>query len=587
MPTLPDYAKDPEKYTKEDYLTCLTTWPYKQRKKRVAIVGAGISGLTAGWLLRRAGHDIKIFEANNIVGGRIKTLRDRFTAGFYAEAGAMRIPHEHELTIWMIKQLLKENCVIPFRHKSPNSLVYFNHKVRTLADYEADPDGGFFHFSLTDDERKLGASTLFKLCVENYVLRSRAKWEKENQTKLPSISRFSDISAAIRNRSSEFSRILYKDMDRYSFGGFLAEQGFLDKGNKPRTRISQGGIDFISAILVYEMHLSMSMAAVLSDFNELEETDNYWQIVDGMDNLPRAFIGLHHVRRDFPRAAEFWNELPRVPGDDTALEDDEIPRLAPFIEYNARVKGLAAQGPRNKIVVTWENPVTKTESDSRDNKPFDIVIISIPFSALRHVKTQALMSPDKRRAIRQLHYDNSCKILLEFKEAFWMEGTNSIEGGRSITDLPIRQIHYPSPEQFPGGYGVLLASYTWGEDSLRWTSLRHDDRIRFALRNLERIHDLENTRTNLERLCTAGVSHSWAEQEFTSGAFAMFEPYQLTKLFEDVWRPEGRIHYCGEHTSTKHGWIEGAIESGIRVTWEICDRVDSDPELSKNIELSI
>ena len=29
-------------------------------------------------------------------------------------------------------------------------------------------------------------------------------------------------------------------------------------------------------------------------------------------------------------------------------------------------------------------------------------------------------------------------------------------------------------------------------------------------------------------------------------------------MFEDIWIPEGRLHYTGEHTSTKHAWIEGA-----------------------------
>ena len=44
-------------------------------KKRVIIVGAGISGLTAGKMLKDAGHDVVILEATNRVGGRIQTYR--------------------------------------------------------------------------------------------------------------------------------------------------------------------------------------------------------------------------------------------------------------------------------------------------------------------------------------------------------------------------------------------------------------------------------------------------------------------------------------------------------------------------------
>ncbi|WP_235001587.1 FAD-dependent oxidoreductase [Halobacillus sp. Marseille-P3879] len=29
------------------------------------------------------------------------------------------------------------------------------------------------------------------------------------------------------------------------------------------------------------------------------------------------------------------------------------------------------------------------------------------------------------------------------------------------------------------------------------------------------------------------------------------------------------MHFAGEHTSNYHGWVEGAIESGVRVAKEI------------------
>ena len=40
---------------------------------RIAIVGAGISGLVCGHLLHRS-HDIRIFEANNYIGGHTNTV---------------------------------------------------------------------------------------------------------------------------------------------------------------------------------------------------------------------------------------------------------------------------------------------------------------------------------------------------------------------------------------------------------------------------------------------------------------------------------------------------------------------------------
>ena len=45
------------------------------RKEKVLIVGAGISGLVAGKLLKDAGHEVKIIESTDRVGGRIQTHR--------------------------------------------------------------------------------------------------------------------------------------------------------------------------------------------------------------------------------------------------------------------------------------------------------------------------------------------------------------------------------------------------------------------------------------------------------------------------------------------------------------------------------
>src|ERR1041384_7279007 len=68
-------------------------------KKKVVIVGAGLAGLSAGYELLKAGHEPLILEAQQRVGGRIYTMREPFARGLYGEAGAMRIPRSHALTM--------------------------------------------------------------------------------------------------------------------------------------------------------------------------------------------------------------------------------------------------------------------------------------------------------------------------------------------------------------------------------------------------------------------------------------------------------------------------------------------------------
>ena len=67
--------------------------------KKVVILGAGMAGLVAAHELTELGHDVTILEARMRPGGRVHTLREPFSDGLYAEAGAARIPDEHDLTL--------------------------------------------------------------------------------------------------------------------------------------------------------------------------------------------------------------------------------------------------------------------------------------------------------------------------------------------------------------------------------------------------------------------------------------------------------------------------------------------------------
>jgi monoamine oxidase len=58
------------------------------KARSVVIVGAGIAGLTAGMLLKEAGHEVTILEARNRLGGRIYTYRG-FAGKMYGEFAAM------------------------------------------------------------------------------------------------------------------------------------------------------------------------------------------------------------------------------------------------------------------------------------------------------------------------------------------------------------------------------------------------------------------------------------------------------------------------------------------------------------------
>jgi monoamine oxidase len=181
----------------------------------------------------------------------------------------------------------------------------------------------------------------------------------------------------------------------------------------------------------------------------------------------------------------------------------------------------------------------------------------VPFGVLRHIDFRPALSRGKYRAIRELNYNPSTKILLQVRRRFWEE--QGIVGGVTVTDLPIRRIVYPSHPPADGDRrGVLLASYTWGQDAARWGALSPDERIERA------IHDVAKIHPEIVAECEGGTSYSWYDDPFAVGAFALFEPGQETALHPHIVRPEGRVHFAGEHCSLWHAWIQGAIESGLR-----------------------
>jgi oxygen-dependent protoporphyrinogen oxidase len=69
----------------------------------VAVVGAGVAGLTLAYRLRRAGYSVRVFEAAGAVGGRMATVR---RDGYTIDTGAQHVPtHGHQGTWRLLGQL--------------------------------------------------------------------------------------------------------------------------------------------------------------------------------------------------------------------------------------------------------------------------------------------------------------------------------------------------------------------------------------------------------------------------------------------------------------------------------------------------
>jgi len=460
-----------------------------QAPKKIVIVGAGISGLVAASLLKEAGHDVTILEASNRVGGRIFTKRIPFIDGQYMEAGAMRIPSTHDLTLAYINKFnLPMN---PFINSTPNDLIYVNGIKTRQYLYELDPD------------------------ILGYPVAPHEKGKTAEELILSAIQPVIDF---INLNPSQNWRWVIKEYDRYSMDAYL-------RYNPNGVTLSSGAIEMIKVLLGIEGLIELAFLDLLREFMILlDPNTRFYEIAGGSDKLPHSFL----------------------------------PQLENNIQFRQQLTKIVQLN--DQVIIHSRDNETLQLTDT----VYDLAILTIPFSILQFVEIEPhdSFSHKKWQAIRELHYSTSTKIGLQFKRRFWEE--QGMRGGQTVSDMPIRFSYYPSHGLENSETGIILASYTWEDDSIPWESLSEESRIQQSLKNLATIHGQQ-----VYDEFISGTSYSWSQDPFAGGAFALFKAEQETELGPYLATPEGRVHFAGAHTAHPHGWIQAAIESGIRVAHEV------------------
>ncbi len=518
------------------------------KRKDVIVLGAGIAGLLAAKLLKESGYNVTILEANaNRIGGRIKTFRDTkekhpfHDPNQYAEAGAMRIPKDHLLVMKLIEKFDLDTQ--PFYNvdvdKQDDKQQVFRTWLRTnniqLRKVKYKPD------ILPPDQQTLGFP------VPDRYNDKTAKELLDEALSVPNA--LIDPTKSIEQQLDGWKRII-SDYDHFSIYQYL-------KNIYPDDIVLQ----YIGTLENLTSRFFLSFVHSFIDTFYINSDTKYVELKGGNWRLPYAFS--ENLKENLimdARATEIlWK--------DEQKNTDVTVSTIPDETYRVCIRTVSESfGKTNKNTKQYEREFTA-----------DYLIITIPFSSLRFVEITPQFSYKKRRAIIELHYDAATKVLLEFSERFWewdekewssklgtdYKGHNSYGGG-SITDNPNRFIYYPSHKAGNGQGGVILASYTWSDDANRWDSIPDNNRYRLALKGLTDIYG-----TEIKQFYKQGQTQSWMENYYSFGEAAVFTPGQITALHPYIPKPEGHIYFAGEHTSLKHAWIEGSIESAIRVALEI------------------
>lgn len=447
--------------------------------KKVIIIGAGLAGLAAGYELTESGHDVTVLEARARSGGRVSTLREPFSDGLYADAGALFIPNTHDLTLRYIRRfrLTLQPSAPPFQVR----LLHLRGR-RIVGHHGAN---GEWPFDLTADERGLGRHGMW----EKYL---GAALDDLGDVTAPGWPEDRGLEKYDRMSAAEFLRSRGASPGAVS----LLRVGYLDRiGN---------GIETYSALqMLYGLALRRA------------ETTRY-AIKGGTDLLPNAFAA----------------------------------RLGTRIRYQAPVVRIEP-GERSASVIIGNN-------GQRQRLTADRVVCTVPFSVLKHIEIAPHFSPQKTRAIHQLPYTSVASVFLQFRRKVWTTENLYISAD---VDGAIKWVFEHTVYQ-QGPRGVLEAQAT-GAEARGLTRMTESDRIRFALEETERVYP--GVREEFEQ----GASKCWDEDPWARGAFPYFGPGEMLPLLPHLGRVEGRVHFAGEHTSRWSGWMQGALESGLRVAREI------------------
>lgn len=222
----------------------------RSRRKRVVIIGAGLAGLAAAYQLTQAGHDVTILEARTRAGGRVHTLRDPFSDGLHAEAGAMFVPDSHDLTMHYVRLFRLQLIPIPLRQRTP---VFYLQGRRINPAQQGKIS---WPLNLSPEEKRLGLDGM----IEKYIISVLKEMGDANLPDWPPAE--------------------LKKYDRITYAEFLRSRGASNEAVRllrlNDADLTGDGVDDVSALMVLrEAALNESM-------------EQLYTIKGGTDLLPKA-----------------------------------------------------------------------------------------------------------------------------------------------------------------------------------------------------------------------------------------------------------------------------------------------------------
>jgi monoamine oxidase len=239
----------------------------------------------------------------------------------------------------------------------------------------------------------------------------------------------------------------------------------------------------------------------------------------------------------------------RIVGGSDRLPAALARRLGGAIRYDAPVIGMERNGSTVRVEYTWRRELRRVDAEH--------VVCAIPFPVLRGLAVQPAFSAPKRAVIARLPVTSVTRVYLQLRERAWDEDDDF----SVATDLPIMLAAHATAGQ-PGRRGIVEAFVT-GAQARALAGMPAQECVQRVRAQVAKV--IPGADAAVERAAV----YAWDRDPWARGDYAWFRPGQVRAFLPHLATPEGRIHFAGDHTSTRPGWMQGALDSGVRAAREV------------------
>jgi tryptophan 2-monooxygenase len=504
----------------DDWLTHpqgLATLPASARGTEVAIVGAGMAGMTAAYELMKLGLKPVIYEASRM-GGRLRSQPFEGGQGVVAELGGMRFPASSTAFFHYVKLLGLEskpfpNPLTPAAGSTVVDLEGQTHYARTLADLP--PLFREVADAWADALDELGFGDLQQALRQRDVPRLKALWDA--LVPLWDDRTFYDFVA----QSKAFSKLSFRHREVFGQVGF-----------------GTGGWDSDFPNTMLEI-----LRVVLTGCDEDQHL-----IVGGVQQVP---LGL-------------WQHAP-----------EQITHW-PAGTSLARLHGGATRPGVTAIRRAASGQLAVTDSWGTEREyPAVLVTCQSWLLTTQIAVEESLFSQKLWMALDRTRYMQSSKTFVMVDRPFWKDvdpATGRDTLSMTLTDRLTRGTYLF--DNGPDKPAVMCLSYAWMSDALKMLPHPPAKRVQLALDALRKIYPTVDIAGHI---VGDPITISWEADPYFLGAFKGALPghYRYNQrmyghfMQDSLPAAERGIFLAGDDISFTPAWVEGAVQTSLNAVWGI------------------